>query len=252
MRLFARLGLAFATAPPLRGLTSPHSSNSPAHYAKGTPSLCRFPKEPVQLRQLVSVWFQVLFHSPPGVLFTFPSRYWFTIGRQRVFSLGGWSPRVPTGFHVSRGTWVLNQEAGPLFVYGPVTLCGASFQMLRLSGRFLTSRPPCAAVQSSPATPDVQRSHAIRTNRFRLFPVRSPLLGKSSFLSLPRVTKMVQFTPLAPTGLCIQPAVVGHDPNWVPPFGNPRIRGCLHLPEAYRSLPRPSSPSGAKASPIRP
>ena len=23
---------------------------------------------------------RVLFHSPPGVLFTFPSRYWFTIG----------------------------------------------------------------------------------------------------------------------------------------------------------------------------
>ena len=42
--------------------------------------------------------FQVLFHSPPGVLFAFPSRYWFTIGRLRVFSLGGWSPHV--GFRV--------------------------------------------------------------------------------------------------------------------------------------------------------
>ena len=27
------------------------------------------------LLQLVSIGFQVLFHSPPGVLFTFPSRY---------------------------------------------------------------------------------------------------------------------------------------------------------------------------------
>lgn len=33
------------------------------------------------LRLIVSTRFQVLFHSPPGVLFTFPSRYWFTIGR---------------------------------------------------------------------------------------------------------------------------------------------------------------------------
>jgi hypothetical protein len=33
------------------------------------------------LRLLVSTRFQVLFHSPSGVLFTFPSRYWFTIGR---------------------------------------------------------------------------------------------------------------------------------------------------------------------------
>jgi hypothetical protein len=48
--------------------------------------------------------FQVLFHSPSGVLFAFPSRYWFTIGRSRVFSLGGWSPHLQTGFRVSRPT----------------------------------------------------------------------------------------------------------------------------------------------------
>ena len=41
-----------------------------------------------------------LFHSPPGVLFTFPSRYWFAIGRRRVFRLGGWSPRLRAGFLV--------------------------------------------------------------------------------------------------------------------------------------------------------
>ena len=35
---------------------------------------------------------------------------------------------------------------------------------------------------------------------------------------------------------------------WVAPFGNLRITGHLHLPEAYRSLSRPSSPSRAKAS----
>ena len=39
---------------------------------------------------------------------------------------------------------------------------------------------------------------------------------------------------------------------WVVPFGNLRINGCMHLPEAYRSLPRPSSPLSAKASAIRP
>ena len=35
-------------------------------------------------------------------------------------------------------------------------------------------------------------------------------------------------------------------------FGNPRIKGCLLLPEAYRSLPRPSSTSSAKASTVCP
>ena len=53
---------------------------------------------------LVSTRFQVLFHSPPGVLFTFPSQYCYTIGHWVVFRLGGWSPRLPTGFHVSGGT----------------------------------------------------------------------------------------------------------------------------------------------------
>ena len=53
---------------------------------------------------LVGTRFQVLFHSPPGVLFTFPSRYFSSIGHQVVFRLGGWSPRLPTGFLVSCGT----------------------------------------------------------------------------------------------------------------------------------------------------
>jgi hypothetical protein len=42
--------------------------------------------------------------------------------------------------------------------------------------------------------------------------------------------------------------ILRHDPEGVPPFGNPRIEACVPLPEAYRSLPRPSSPPGAKAS----
>ena len=50
---------------------------------------------------LVNIGFQVLFHSPPGVLFNFPSRYYSTIGHQVVFSLTGWSPHVHTRFHVS-------------------------------------------------------------------------------------------------------------------------------------------------------
>ena len=39
---------------------------------------------------------------------------------------------------------------------------------------------------------------------------------------------------------------------WVSPFGNLRIKGYVHLPEAYRSLSRPSSPLKAKASTVRP
>ena len=49
--------------------------------------------------------FRVYFTPLSAVLFAFPSRYWSTIGRQGVFSLGGWSPRLQTAFHVRRLTW---------------------------------------------------------------------------------------------------------------------------------------------------
>ena len=39
--------------------------------------------------------------------------------------------------------------------------------------------------------------------------------------------------------------------RWVSPFGNLRINAHLQLPEAYRSLSRPSSAPDAKAFPLR-
>ena len=87
--------------------------------------------------------FRFSFTPLNGVLFTFPSRYWFAIGHRRVFSLGGWSPRIQTEFHVFRPT---RDACGLLLVFadGAVTLCGAAFQRLEL-----TSSMPCAG----PATP---------------------------------------------------------------------------------------------------
>ena len=81
-----------------------------AHFAYGTVTLCGL-HVPVSHSAMRSeslrrsfTPFQVLFHSPPGVLFTFPSRYFSSIGHQVVFSLGGWSPLLPTRFLVPRGT----------------------------------------------------------------------------------------------------------------------------------------------------
>ena len=56
------------------------------------------------LRPLVGARFQVLFTPLLGVLFTFPSRYWFTIGLSVVFSLSGWCRQIQTGFLRSRPT----------------------------------------------------------------------------------------------------------------------------------------------------
>ena len=100
--------LAFATAPRQKRLASLLRSNSPDHNAKGTQSgATRRPS----LLPLVGTRFQDLFHWPPGLLFTVPSRYSFTIGHGRVFSLGGWSPQIPTGFLVPRRTQVPKPHA---------------------------------------------------------------------------------------------------------------------------------------------
>jgi hypothetical protein len=57
-----------------------------------------------ELRPLVSARFQGLFTPLLGVLFTFPSRYLFTIGLSGVFSLSGWCRQIQTGFLRSRPT----------------------------------------------------------------------------------------------------------------------------------------------------
>ncbi len=59
------------------------------------------------------------------------ARYWFTIGQSGVFSLGGWSPHIQTGYHVSRPTHRAHSMC--IFVYGAVTLYRAPFQTLPLT-----------------------------------------------------------------------------------------------------------------------
>ena len=63
---------------------------------------------------------------------------------------------------------------------------------------------------------------------------------------------MVHFPPLPSRSLWIQERIPGRYSGLVTLFGDPRIDACLQLPEAYRSLPRPSSPLSAKASTVHP
>ncbi len=79
--------------------------------------------------------------------------------------------------------------------------------------------------------------------RFRLWRVRSPLLALSLLLSLPPGNEMFQFPGFAPRS-----AWCRYRYRRVAPFGNPRFTEYLPLCAAYRSLSRPSSPPGAKAS----
>ena len=66
----------------------------------------------------------MLFHSPPGVLFTFPSRYLCAIGRRGVFRVGWWSTQLRTGYPVPGPTRGRRPVSGRGFAYGAVTLCG--------------------------------------------------------------------------------------------------------------------------------
>ena len=92
------------------------------------------------LLQLVGTRFQVLFHSPSGVLFTFPSRYWFAIGLERVFSLTRGSSQIHAGFLGPRITWETATGERFAFAYGTFTLYGSPFQGDSTSDRFGNSR----------------------------------------------------------------------------------------------------------------
>ena len=70
------------------------------------------------------------------------------------------------------------------------------------------------------------------------------------FSSSPYLDVSVQAVPHI--HLWIQCMLHGHDSMWVSPFRNLRIKDCLHLPAAFRSLPRLSSAPSAKAFALRP
>ena len=90
MRLNALLRLALASAPYLaKYLTLPHTvtRRSVLQKVRGH-TFDVFPP-------LVNTGFQVLFHSPPGVLFTFPSRYYTLSVTKSCLALEGGPPCFP-------------------------------------------------------------------------------------------------------------------------------------------------------------
>ena len=103
------------------------------------------------------------------------------------------------------------------FPYGAVTRSGPPFQTLPV---------PCDKATG-------------------LFRVRSPLLTESRLMSVPPATEMFQFAGFASRTYEFS---TGYPYGWVAPFGDPGITDRSHLPRAFRSVPRPSSPLSAKAS----
>ena len=165
------------------------------------------------------------------MLFTFPSRYLFTIGRLEVFSLMPWSAQIHAKFHVHRITQELTR-ALQVFGYRPVTSYWAAFHPLHLTIQV----PHCG-----PTTPE-SKLPGLGCSAF----ARHYLRNRIRFLFL-CLLRCFTSAGLTLTGLCIQPVGTPHYWSQVTPFGNLRINTCVPFPGAYRSLPRPSSSLGAKA-----
>ena len=94
------LTLAFASAPDLKSLTLP------LIITRRT-VLQKVRRRTYVLRQLVNTGFQVLFHSPPGVLFTFPSQYYALSVTKEYLALRGGPRAFPQGFTCLVVLWIL-------------------------------------------------------------------------------------------------------------------------------------------------
>ena len=86
------------------------------------------------------------------------------------------------------------------FAYGAITRCGPTFQTVQLETGLVTSWKRRRTSQTV-LQPRVHNAGRLACIRFRLIPVRSPLLGESRLMSVPGGTKMFQFPPLALLGL---------------------------------------------------
>ena len=170
------------------------------------------------------------------MLFTFPSRYWFTIGHQGVFRLRRWSSRIHTEFHGLRATWDTVRESSRFHVRGYHPLC-RRFPTSSATQTICNSPPKRQLQLSGPSTPHAQRLPAITRIRFGLFRFRSPLLTESRLLSLPAGTEMFHFPALPPPALCVQAGVTGNYARQVSLFGNPRITVWLPTPRGLSQAP---------------
>ena len=125
--------------------------------------------------------FRFYFTPLTGVLFAFPSRYLSAIGSYLVFSLGSWSTRILTGFHVPRHTQdtARSQFVSDTWLSHSMTLLPSSF-----SYKLIYCLLHVAVLQP-------------HLKWFGLFPVRSPLLRESLLISVPELLRW--FTSLSMT-----------------------------------------------------
>ena len=110
-----------------------------------------------------------LFHSPPGVLFTFPSRYCFTIGHSTYLALDRGRPRFGRNFTCSALLGIQSRDAilSPTGLSPSTTLFPNQLQLIL---HFVTLRV-AATFPNCPSTRHPQRLQAWHGMSFRLGPL---------------------------------------------------------------------------------
>ena len=158
------------------------------------------------------------------MLFTFPSQYLFAIGLTGVFSLTGWSRQIRAEFLVFRVTqdYTKSLEASRTGLSPAMVVLSRTFCSLLKYYNVVLQPHYCIATIVVWALP---RSLATTEGIIIYFLFLEVLRCFSSLRLLSAL--MAEWQPYG----CR-----------VVPFGNLRIKDYLHLPAAYRSLSRPSSP----------
>src|SRR6478609_663450 len=110
------------------------------------------PKGHARLRRIVGERFQVLFHSPPGVLFTIPSRYYPLSVTREYSALPGGPGRFTADYRSPPLLGTRRRRSG-IFAYRTLTVYGALSQTLRLTPHFVTPRPVVSPTHDIPQPP---------------------------------------------------------------------------------------------------
>jgi hypothetical protein len=145
-----------------------------------------------------------------------------------------------------RGTQVADQGARSLSPTGLSPSLACRSRHPRLAIEFLTPQEPCRVPTIDSYNPHSETAATYRAELVWAIPVS--LATTQGIISFPPATEMFQFAGLPPPGLFGSARGELDFSSRVSPFGHLRIDVCSRLPGAFRSLPRPSSALGAKAS----
>ena len=220
----ALLRLGFPSAPHLLVLNLAGMDNSPDRSTKSTRSRLN------AVPQLVNTGFQVLFHSPPGVLFTFPSQYSALSVTKEYLALGGGPPD---------------------FLQGSTCLAVLRIPLARYRFHVRGFHPlwPDFPIRSISESRHLSRSITPACTHAGLgsFHFARRYFGNRCFFLFLRLLRCFS-SPGSPRTPMDSAHADWVFPSRVSPFRHLRITRYLPFPGAFRSLSRLSSALSAKAS----